>query len=80
MQVTKKMSSMVKAGLPVVETIEILKGQAKSYGMKYVLKTIHRDLNSGVTISDAFAKQAQKDGYQLKFLESTGLVIVNEAS
>ena len=56
MQVTKKMSSMVKAGLPVVETIEILKGQAKSYGMKYVLKTIHRDLNSGVTISDAFAK------------------------
>ncbi len=30
--------------------------------------------------SDAFAKQAQKDGYQLKFLESTGLVIVNEAS
>lgn len=29
---------------------------------------------------DAFAKQAQKDGYQLKFLESTGLVIVNEAS
>ncbi len=29
---------------------------------------------------DAFAKQAQKDGYQLKFLESTGLVIVNEGS
>ncbi len=29
---------------------------------------------------DAFAKQAQKDGYQLKFLESTGLVIVNEVS
>ena len=29
---------------------------------------------------DAFAKQAQKDGYQLKFLESTGLVIVNQAS
>ena len=27
---------------------------------------------------DAFARQAQKDGYQLKFLESTGLVIVNE--
>ena len=29
---------------------------------------------------DAFAKQAQKDGYQLEFLESTGLVIVNQES
>ena len=27
---------------------------------------------------DAFAKQSQKDGYQLEFLERTGLVIVNE--
>ena len=29
---------------------------------------------------DAFSKQAQKDGYQMEFLESTGLVIVNEES
>ncbi len=29
---------------------------------------------------NAFSKQAQKDGYQMEFLESTGLVIVNEGS
>ena len=56
MQVTKKMSSMVKAGLPVVETISILKGQAKSYGMKYVLSSVYRDLNTGSTISEAFGR------------------------
>jgi len=44
LQFTKKLTSMVTAGLPVLETIGILKSQAKSWGLKNVLKTIFNKL------------------------------------
>ena len=61
--------------------------QGKSIGMTYFKERGFTEVTKKKFLlgyapeqPDAFAKQAQKDGYQLQFLESTGLVIVNQES
>ena len=56
LQFTKKLTSMVTAGLPVLETIGILKSQAKSWGLKSVLKTIFNKLSEGNSIYYTFSE------------------------
>ena len=55
LQFTKKLATMVKAGLPVVETIGILKNQTKTWWFRQVLKNIYKDLSEGNTIHSAFS-------------------------
>ena len=55
LQFTKKLATMVKAGLPVLETIGILKNQTKTWWFKQVLKDIYKNLSEGNTIFSAFS-------------------------
>ena len=55
LQFTKKLSTMVRAGLPVVETIGILKNQTKTWWFRQVLKDIYKNLSEGNTIFSAFS-------------------------
>lgn len=52
---TKKLATMVQAGLPVLETIGILKNQAKTWWFRQVLKDIYKNLSEGNTIFSAFS-------------------------
>ena len=55
LQFTKKLATMVKAGLPVLETIGILKNQAKTWWFRQILKNIYKNLSEGNTIFSAFS-------------------------
>jgi type IV pilus assembly protein PilC len=53
---TKKLTTMVKAGLPVVDTLALLTDQMESKAFKKVLKQIHSDIESGNSVSVSFSK------------------------
>ena len=47
---------MLRAGLPVLNTLEMLEGQTKRPPMKKVIQTIKKDLESGNALSKCFEK------------------------
>jgi len=53
---TKKLTTMVRAGLPVVDTLALLTDQMESKAFKKVLKQIHLDIESGNSVSVSFSK------------------------
>ena len=53
---TKKLATMVKAGLPVVDTLSLLGVQMENKAFKKVLKQIHLDIESGNSVSVSFSK------------------------
>ena len=55
LQFTKKLATMVKAGLPVLETIGILKNQTKTWWFRQILKNIYKNIYQGNTIFSAFS-------------------------
>tara|TARA_B100002052_G_scaffold262119_1_gene256388 strand:- start:441 stop:1673 length:1233 start_codon:yes stop_codon:yes gene_type:complete len=52
----KQFATMLRAGLPVLNTLEMLDGQTKKPGMKKVIQTIKKDLESGNALSKCFEK------------------------
>lgn len=56
---TKKLETMVRAGLPILETITMIEEQTEDPGLKWIIGKIHQDVESGVPLSDAFAKHHQ---------------------
>ncbi len=52
-----QLSTYIKAGLPLVDAIKVLAKQAKSKSTKTLYNKIVFELNAGVTLSEAFAKQ-----------------------
>ena len=52
----KQFATMLRAGLPVLNTLEMLDGQTKRPGMKNVIQTIKKDLESGNALSKCFEK------------------------
>ncbi len=52
---TKKLETMVRAGLPILETIAMIEEQTEDPGLKWVISKIHQDVESGTPLSDAFA-------------------------
>ena len=52
---TKKLETMVRAGLQILETIEMLEKQTVHSSFKQVIGQIHNDIESGTPLSDAFA-------------------------
>ena len=55
LQFTKKLATMVKAGLPVLETVGILKNQTKTWWFRQILKNIYKNISEGNTIFSAFS-------------------------
>jgi type IV pilus assembly protein PilC len=56
---TKKIESMVRAGLPILETIEMLEKQTDHQGLRWIIKEIHQSVESGTPLSESFAKHDQ---------------------
>ena len=52
----KQFATMLRAGLPVLNTLEMLDGQTQRPGMKKVIQTIKKDLESGNALSKCFEK------------------------
>ena len=53
---TRQLSTMISAGIPVVEALEILGEQTPNAGFKAVITEIVADLRSGKDLSQAFAR------------------------
>lgn len=53
---TKKLETMMRSGLPVLETIAMLKEQTTHPGMSFVIGEIYADIERGVPLSEAFSK------------------------
>jgi len=56
---TKKLETMIRAGLPILETIAMIVKQTTHLGLKVVVGGIHEAIESGTPLSDAFAKYPQ---------------------
>ena len=52
----KQFATMLRAGLPVLNTLEMLEGQTTRPPMKKVIQTIKKDLESGNALSKCFEK------------------------
>lgn len=53
---TKKFETMVRAGLPILETIAMIEKQTKHKGFKLIIQDIHNSVESGAALSDSFEK------------------------
>ncbi len=53
---TKKLAAMVKAGLPVVDTLSLLGNQMENIAFKKVLKQVHLSIESGNSVAASFSK------------------------
>lgn len=56
LQFTKKISTMIKAGLPILESIQMIRDQTVHMKMKMTAHAIATDLNSGKNLTEAFKK------------------------
>jgi type IV pilus assembly protein PilC len=56
---TKKFTSMVKAGLPILKTLRMLEEQTDNKHLKVVAKQIRRTVEGGATLSEAFSLHDQ---------------------
>jgi type IV pilus assembly protein PilC len=55
-QFTKKISTMIKAGLPILESISMIRDQTTHAKMRSVASQICKDLNAGLSLTEAFTK------------------------
>ncbi|MHC5038924.1 MAG: type II secretion system F family protein [Planctomycetota bacterium] len=53
---TRQLATMVSAGIPLLEALEILTEQAEDKGFKYVLSTVVDDVRSGTDLSNALSR------------------------
>jgi type IV pilus assembly protein PilC len=53
---SRQMSTMIDAGIPILQTVEALEEQASNPSLKKILATIRDDIRLGSSLSAAFAK------------------------
>lgn len=56
----RQFSTMIDAGLPIVQCLEILHSQEENATLKKILKTIKEDVESGLTLADALKKHPKQ--------------------
>jgi len=56
---SKQFATMVKAGLPILEVLTMLRNQLESPAIKEVIEDIRKSLEGGVTLSKCFEKYPQ---------------------
>jgi type IV pilus assembly protein PilC len=52
---TKKFGTMIKAGLPITKTMDMLESQSENPDLKKMISKIKKKIESGSTLSEAFA-------------------------
>lgn len=53
---TKKFASMIEAGLPIIKTLTMLESQQEDKNFRWVVRSILDDVQTGQTLSEAFAE------------------------
>jgi len=53
---TRQLATMISAGIPIIESLEVLQEQSEDPGFKIVLRQVITDVRSGTDISDALNK------------------------
>ena len=51
---SKQFATMVKAGLPILEVLGMLRDQLENPGIKEIIEDIRKSLEGGVTLSKCF--------------------------
>src|SRR5687767_3820637 len=59
---TRQFSTMINAGLPLVQALDILSKQSESKGLQQVTKAVVFDVESGHTVADALANHPKAFG------------------
>jgi type IV pilus assembly protein PilC len=68
---TKKISTMMRAGLPIVEAMVLVSSQTSNANMKRVVTTMTDKLNSGASLSQAFKEHKRHfDSVYLNMVEA----------
>ncbi len=68
---TRQMSTMLRAGLPLMEGLELVGAQTTKPILRYVFKDLERAVSSGVTLSDAMAQYPKVfSGLLIAFVQS----------
>lgn len=68
---TKKLSTMIRAGLPILDSLIMVAGQTKNPNMKRAITQMIDSLNDGVPLSEAFRKQSRHfDNVYLNMIEA----------
>ena len=55
---TRQLSTMIDAGLPLVQSLEILTKQQENSTFKKILQTVRTDVETGSTIAEAMHRAA----------------------
>ena len=56
---SKQFATMVKAGLPILSVLSMLRDQVENPSMKEIVEDIRKSLEGGVTLSKCFSKYPQ---------------------
>ncbi len=56
---SRQLSTLVSAGVPIVQGLNILEAQAENPAFKYVVSSLRADIESGLSIADAMRKHPQ---------------------
>ena len=56
---SKQFATMVKAGLPILQVLAMLRDQMESQGIKDIIEDIRKSLEGGITLSKCFEKYPQ---------------------
>jgi len=59
---TRQLATMIDAGLPLVQSLEVLSSQQENVAFKNVLLSVKRDVEGGATFSDALRKHPKAFG------------------
>lgn len=67
----KQLTFMLEAGLPILQSLEVLVDQAKYPSLKEKLKKVHNDVKGGLPLATSFAKQnVLFDEIQISLIQS----------
>lgn len=74
---TNQLSTLIDAGVPIVQALEILHKQEKSIGLKKAIKTVSKQVSEGKSLHDAMVSTGAFDRlfcYMVKAGESAGII------
>lgn len=54
----QELATLLKAGMPLVQSLDLLKGRIQSPALRAVLNDVHERVRAGAALSDAFAEHA----------------------
>ena len=59
MHLSRQLSAFIRAGVPILDAIQVLTDESASRGVQRVMAEIGEDLRAGATLSDAFERHPQ---------------------